>query len=388
MVSRSTLAILAVVVGSVLVVSLVSTQASDNDLNRDPVAQHGDRMVEDADGDGEVTIELSDTQSEDPDHVHDSGNDLLCEVGSDTSTGGDNGIQKWVWYNATNETEATVADKENRLDIGNPTDPLTFGEGVWTIALRVEDICGASDWMNFTLEIVPEKPQVHHTDTTTGDNWTLTGLWHTTDDCSAATDAYESDPPYLAFTQAGLDGCTYATGTIPSGNATLAVNVTNTLASEQDSWYRFGVQFDHWWDTGRSELTDEDKMTFQASFDGGDTWIGADANDDGCGGDADDLGRNCWDDDSREMNTWTTHAAVFDVRDEHVTEEQALFRWSFDAVTVDDNDNPGWFIDNISFFGLEENRTQSWMEEGRTYNMTINESSEETEYQTVVRNVE
>jgi hypothetical protein len=331
-------------------IPMVLPSVSAGDLNTPPTAQHGDRMVEDSDGDGTVTLQFLDTESEDPDHVHDSGNDLACELAGTTSTGGDNGIQDWLWMNATNETEDSLMTAENYLHDENPTKDLTFGLGVYQIALRVEDICGARDWVNFTLEVRPTVTTVEETTSSTDDNWTLTGLWQTTDACEAANDALEADPPYLAFTEVASDGtCSYDTGTSPSGSATLSINVT-----ENNSWYRFGVRFDHFWDTGTSELDDQDRMTFQASFDGGDTWVGVNATTSGCGTDANDQGRNCWDDDSEEPVSWTTYATVFDVRDYNVTEAEILLRWTFDTGGLEDNDNPGWFIDNIGFFGLKE----------------------------------
>lgn len=331
-------------------VAVISTDAAAVTLNQPPVAQHSDRVVEDADDDGEVTIRFEDNNSEDPDHVHEEGNNLLCQIDDSDSTDGNNGIQEYRWHNTTGQNQTDF------LSLGNPSTEQTFPIGTYKIGLRVEDICGASDWTNFTLEVVPEIIEVYNFNDGLDEAWDTTGLWQVTDECDVGADG-----SYLAFTEVEAEGseifpdCDYDTGDAPSGSATLSLDLSHDANSNETSWYKFAVSFDHFWDTGKSDLEDQDKMTVEASFDGGETWVGSDDTDTGCGTVENDEGENCWDDDSEEPDEWRNHENVFDVRDHDYDGGEIMFRWTFDAINSNDNDNLGWLVDNVVVSGVEEN---------------------------------
>lgn len=357
---KSALLVAILLVSSALVV-MVSSPAAAAELNTAPTAQHSDRAVEDGNGDGEVTLRLRDTQSEDPDHVHREGDNLLCELDGET-TDGNNGIVGWRWFNATDLNDTQFADPDTRmdrfLDNSDPTKELTFGVGEWTIALRVEDTCGATDWTNFTLEVRPKLEQLFTFDNgSLGPSWTTTGLWHVEDRCDV-----EADGSYLAYNEYDKDDalseedCDYETGTVNSGEAkVVTIDPSKSASSSEASWYRLGIEFDHYFRVGTSALDDEDRMIFEVSFDGGTTWVGSNHTDTGCGGDEDDKGKNCWDDDSDDPTNWLVQTNVFDVRDQDYDGGEIQLRWVFNTTDTHDNNNLGWLVDNVEVFGLVEN---------------------------------
>jgi hypothetical protein len=318
--------------------------------DQDPVADHGDRFLVDTDGDGQETLEFSDVHSEDPDWVHDNGRETPCELHPVFAPGGGQGIWDYVWINSTDETWDSVSEWwDNYLEIGNPSDPVSFGLGTWDIALRVADRCNNSDWTNFTLEVVPNATLLHESSETFEDGWTLTGLAEETGECPEANEAYESDPPYLGFTVVGDQDCVYGTEVLPEATATLSVDLGEGLP-EDETWPKVGLRYAQWWDTGRSALGDIERMTLAYSFDGGETWMGPEEGD-GCGTRTNDAGPLCWDDDSAEVNTWTTREEVLDVPEETETDE-LLLRWHFEATSTEDIDASGWFLDDVEVFGL------------------------------------
>jgi len=355
---RVTAVLVAIAMLTTVMTAVVSPSAADSETNVPPTAQHSDRTEEDEDGDGEETVRFKDTQSEDPDYVHEDGNDLLCDLGG--STEGNNGIKEWRWYNSTGLNNSEFKDhREDRfLSFGQTSQEETFAVGEYRIALRVADTCGASDWTNFTLEIRPNLVSLYtFGDGNLGDEWSTTGLWRVADECEGVG----GDAPWLAYNGYDPDDalssedCDYDDGTANSGYAKVVTfDPSKSASSEEKSWYRFGIDFGHYFDVATTDLTDEDRMIFEASFDGGETWVGSEHTDIGCGGDDDDKGKNCWDDDS-DSPGWDTQTNVFDLREQDYDGGEVLFRWMFNTTSTHDNDNKGWFIDDIEIYGLVEN---------------------------------
>lgn len=352
--------------------SLVRGQAAASgaeELNMPPVAKHGDRIVVDEDGDGEEAVTLVDRYSQDPDETRGARDESFpCSHGATDYTR--DGIDFWEWFDTTGiAADEFTLNSSTHLGSGDVSKHHVFGVGEHEIALRVEDFCRAHGWTNFTLAVVDRAVPLYQMSGGVDEHWQLTGPWTSTGSCEAANDADDSRPPYLAFTRITDDGCSYLTGERPSGNATLTVDLLEQRPAPDHRWTKVGLQFVQWWDTRRSGLDDRDRMTIQASFDGGETWIGAASTNTGCGNASTDAGRNCWDGDSVEPHAWNRggigegYDLVFPVPVSEDADE-VWFRWSFDTVVprllpapVDgpgaDRQGTGWFIDDVDVLGLE-----------------------------------
>lgn len=329
-------------------------------INTPPTAQHPDRLFEDADGDGQVTIRLEDFRSVDPDHVHEDDRGAHC---APLGTPGisHNGIESHMWYNTTGLDGSEPLDslRDRFLSYGQRSQPLTFGIGTYEIGLQVTDICEASGWTNFTVEIHPRPVQLYAFDASEETpELETSGLWQVTETCQGIG----AQAPWLAYTEHDRDDplssrdCDHGSVTGTDGSATLAaIPLTEGMGDSGTSWGRLAVSFDHYFDVETSSLTDEHRMVFEASFDGGRTWIGSNHTDAGCSGERDDEGRNCWDDDS-DSEGWNTETTIFDLRATGHDGEVHL-RWTFNATSLSGDDRKGWFVDNVEIYGLTEGHT-------------------------------
>jgi hypothetical protein len=325
--------------------------AAAGTLNQEPNAQHGDRIVEDEDGDGQVTLRFYDNSSSDPDSVFN--NDVYCDLDDETTS--TENLERYWWD--TSDEENFEKSKETYLGKGDPSPKNEFDVGIHRIGLEVEDNCGATDWTNFTLEVNHELIEVYRFDDSLslGDEWSTNSLWGVTEECETGDGARQ---PYLAYTVVDdlTSECDFETGDAPSGSATLAKDLSHSASSDEKSWNRIGIEFRHWWDTAEPRsLEDQDMMVFQVSFDGGETWQLGDHTQQGCGDVENEGGTFCWDDDSPESGEWQRVQKTFDLRTEDYDGGEILFRWHFDALSGADNDGEGWFVDDVEITGIEEN---------------------------------
>lgn len=313
----------------------------DHPVNHPPHPIHGDVVLVDRDGDGEETARLEDVHSHDHDETRTPlERDVSCEFFDSIPSP----ELAYFWLNSTDETEKSLIAGENFIDVENPTRKVTWGQGTWDVAMRVEDECGERVWTNFTVSVVPDATPLVATGFEDGlsSAWTTTGLWQVTDACSTDLEGAQ-----LAFTQEpGVvrEDCNYdrAERPLDRGEATVAVDLSE--GREQGTWHRLAVGFDHRFDVQDRTplqierppaLTERDVMRFQVSRDDGQTWTTLAS----------------WDDDTPDraqgIYNWT-----LETDPASASGDELLLRWTFETRGPLANDARGWFVDDLTVRGL------------------------------------
>jgi serine protease len=254
---------------------------------------------------------------------------LLDRVGADTNeppeasfTAGCTELN--CTFDASNATDADGNVTSYDWDLGDGTtatgeaiEPSYDAEGTYTVTLTVTDDAGAQD--EASQNVTVSEPTTgaileedFDDDRTQG--FALSGLWHVTDACHAAY----SSPNHLAYTQD--DTCTYDTGDATNGTATFTVDTSGTQNPV--------LAFEHRWRTestscGLLSCEGYDHMRVEQRVDEAWTTLAE------------------WTSVDENQPEWTRERLALD------GEGPVDVRFVFDTRDDRDNDQEGWFVDDV-----------------------------------------
>ncbi len=237
--------------------------------------------------------------------------ELECTFDGSGSSDADGAIESYAWELGDGAT---------------PTGEMithAYSEGgTYTVTLTVTDDHGATGETSQDVTVT-EPPGdaplfAANFDDGTTDGFSTSGLWHVDDACAAAP----SSPNYLGYHRASA--CDYDTGSTTIGAAAFSVDLS-TVSSAQ-------LVFDHRWETesnacGLLSCSQYDTMAVQVSTDGGSSWsVLAE-----------------WTSLDDNQLDWATESLPLD----SFTGQPVTVRFLFDSVDNVDNDQQGWFVDNV-----------------------------------------
>lgn len=231
--------------------------------------------------------------------------------GTSMSTPHVSGAAALVWSHAPGLTNSELRQllRDHAQDLGASGWDQLYGYGEVDVKATLDAADGGGGG-----DPPPSQGTVYFEDFDDGtaDDWTLTGLWHVSNACAAAS----SPPNYLAYNQDS--DCEYSTGAATTGTATFSVDLSDATVAT--------LKLDHRWETESYSGGAYDVMRVQASATGSSFST-----------------LEQWDSRDNNQPSWGPLTVDLDA----YAGATAWIRFQFDSVDSVSNNFAGWFIDDV-----------------------------------------